>query len=89
MQSQGGYSGGRMPHERRRSALVLLPALHYSCNFEGATNKHRYVVASQSQPLRASLRKIPAVPAVHVNRSVMVLEPPSDATLKAKQDVSY
>ncbi|KAL0580296.1 hypothetical protein V5O48_001713 [Marasmius crinis-equi] len=52
----------------------------------GETNKHRYVIATQSQPLRAKLRSIPAVPIVHVNRSVMVLEPPSDATLAAKQE---
>ncbi|PPQ76409.1 hypothetical protein CVT24_012626 [Panaeolus cyanescens] len=50
----------------------------------GDKNKHRYVVASQSQPLRARLRSIPAVPLVHMNRAVMVLEPPSDTTLRAK-----
>jgi len=51
----------------------------------GETNKHRYIVATQSQPLRSSLRDIPAVPVVHINRSVMILEPPSDATMKAKE----
>ncbi|KAK0465397.1 Fcf1-domain-containing protein [Desarmillaria tabescens] len=51
----------------------------------GDTNKHRYVIASQSQPLRSKLRSIPAVPLVHINRSVMVLEPPSDTTLASKQ----
>lgn len=50
----------------------------------GETNKHRYVLATQSQELRQKLRTIPAVPIVHVNRSVMILEPPSDATLRAK-----
>ncbi|KAF8309573.1 Fcf1-domain-containing protein, partial [Clavulina sp. PMI_390] len=50
----------------------------------GDTNKHRYVVATQSQPLRVSLRAIPSVPIVHINRVVMVLEPPSDTTLRAK-----
>jgi U3 small nucleolar RNA-associated protein 23 len=54
----------------------------------GETNKHRYAIATQSQPLRAKLRLIPAVPIVHINRSVMILEPPSDATLKAKALVS-
>lgn len=54
----------------------------------GETNKHRYVVATQSQPLRSSLRDVPAVPIVHINRSVMILEPPSNATLKAKEKVS-
>ncbi|KAG8762095.1 hypothetical protein FRC11_011172 [Ceratobasidium sp. 423] len=50
----------------------------------GETNKHRYVVASQSTDLRNKLRKIPAVPLVHINRSVMVLEPRSEATIRAK-----
>ncbi|KAJ6627222.1 Fcf1-domain-containing protein [Mycena sp. CBHHK59/15] len=52
----------------------------------GEMNKHRYVIATQSQPLRVKLRTIPAVPIVHVNRSVMVLEPPSDTTLKTKEN---
>ncbi|KAJ8495882.1 hypothetical protein ONZ51_g1495 [Trametes cubensis] len=50
----------------------------------GETNKHRYVIASQSHELRQKLRAIPGVPIVHMNRSVMILEPPSDATLRAK-----
>jgi len=53
----------------------------------GEANKHRYVIATQSHPLRVSLRAIPGVPIVHVNRSVMVLEPASDATLQSKQRV--
>jgi U3 small nucleolar RNA-associated protein 23 len=53
----------------------------------GDTNRHRYVIASQSQPLRSRLRAVPGVPIVHVNRSVMILEPPSDATLKVKEMV--
>ena len=52
--------------------------------YAGETNKHRYVLATQSQELRQKLRTIPAVPIVHINRSVMILEPPSDATLRAK-----
>lgn len=51
----------------------------------GDSNRHRYVVATQSQPLRVKLRTIPAVPIAHVNRSVMVLEPPSNTTLKIKE----
>ena len=42
------------------------------------------MLATQSQELRTKLRAIPAVPIVHVNRTVMILEPPSDATLRAK-----
>jgi len=51
----------------------------------GTNNKHRYVVATQSHPLRVILRSVPAAPIVHINRSVMVLEPPSDTTLDAKR----
>jgi len=51
----------------------------------GTNNKHRYVVATQSHPLRVELRSIPAAPIIHINRSVMVLEPPSDTTLEAKR----
>lgn len=52
----------------------------------GETNKHRYVIATQSQPLRVKLRGIPGTPIVHINRSVIVLEPPSEATLKVKEE---
>ena len=55
----------------------------------GEANKHRYVVATQSHPLRVSLRAIPGVPIVHINRTVMILEPASDVTLQAKQRVRY
>ncbi|KAI9512784.1 Fcf1-domain-containing protein [Russula earlei] len=50
----------------------------------GETNKHRYVIATQSHPLRVGLRAIPGVPIVHINRSVMILEPASDTTLQFK-----
>jgi len=50
----------------------------------GETNKHRYVVATQSHTLRVNLRAVPGVPIVHVNRAVMILEPASDATLRSK-----
>ncbi|SSD59922.1 related to rRNA-processing protein UTP23 [Saccharomycodes ludwigii] len=43
-------------------------------------NKHRYVVCSQNVELRRKLRKIPGVPIIHMNRSVMVMEPLSDAS---------
>lgn len=42
---------------------------------ESGTNKHRYVVASQDQKVRSSMRNITGVPLIYVNRSVMVMEP--------------
>ena len=43
-------------------------------------NKHRYIVASQDQKLRSELREVPGVPMVFMNRSVMVMEPLSEAS---------
>lgn len=60
---------------------------HVQAGATGDENKHRYVVATQFHDLRTRLRSIPAVPIIHINRSVMVLEPPSDVTLKTKQEV--
>lgn len=68
---------------------IIGDACYHSCliNITGDANKHRYVIATQSHPLRVRLRFIPGVPIVHVNRSVMVIEPPSDATMKIKERV--
>ncbi|KAF7339900.1 rRNA-processing protein utp23 [Mycena venus] len=72
--------------ERRKcNHREAIPGDECLASVVGETNKHRYVVATQSQPLRVKLRSIPAVPIVHVNRSVMVLEPPSDATIRTKE----
>lgn len=45
-------------------------------------NKHRYIVATQSYDLRKKLRKVPGVPLIFMNRSVMVMEPLSEASSK-------
>ncbi|KAG8824859.1 hypothetical protein FRC17_009011 [Serendipita sp. 399] len=54
----------------------------------GDANKHRYVIATQAQDLRSQLRTIQAVPIVHIKMSVMILEPPSEETLRAKQQIT-
>lgn len=55
--------------------------------FTGGKNKHRYIIASQSDETRSRLRSIPGTPLVHLNRTVMVLEPASDATMDVKRQV--
>jgi len=51
----------------------------------GETNKHRYVLAVQSVALRNALVNVPGLPIIHFNpRGVLVLSPPSRATLKHK-----
>ncbi|KAG0225410.1 hypothetical protein BGW41_004710 [Actinomortierella wolfii] len=46
----------------------------------GDDNKHRYLVGSQSKQLRAKFRQVPGVPLLYIHRSVLILEPPSEAT---------
>ncbi|KAI0824241.1 Fcf1-domain-containing protein, partial [Trametes gibbosa] len=71
--------------ERRKcNHREAIPGDECVASVVGETNKHRYVIATQSQDLRQTLRAVPGVPIVHMNRSVMILEPPSDATLRAK-----
>ncbi|WVQ95412.1 hypothetical protein IAU59_002509 [Kwoniella sp. CBS 9459] len=54
----------------------------------GATNKHRYILASSSSALRVALQMIPGLPIIHFNpRGVLVLSPPSTATIRAKNKV--
>ncbi|ODQ62366.1 hypothetical protein WICANDRAFT_13339, partial [Wickerhamomyces anomalus NRRL Y-366-8] len=48
-------------------------------------NKHRYVVASENEQLRWSLRKIPGIPLIYMNRAVMVMEPLSKASAQASR----
>ncbi|KAF9916908.1 hypothetical protein FBU30_001103 [Linnemannia zychae] len=50
------------------------------------SNPHNYVVASQSKKLRSKFGQVPGVPLLYINRSNLILEPPSEATLtKSKQ----
>lgn len=49
------------------------------------TNKHRYVVATQDQPLRSKLRQVAGVPLVYINRSVMILEPMAATTERVRE----
>ncbi|EKM60980.1 uncharacterized protein PHACADRAFT_247246 [Phanerochaete carnosa HHB-10118-sp] len=72
--------------ERRKcNHMEPIPGDDCIANVVGDKNKHRYIIVTQSQHLRAKLREIPAVPVVHINRSVMILEPMSEASVQAKE----
>ncbi|MCJ1477540.1 hypothetical protein MMC13_006212 [Lambiella insularis] len=51
------------------------------------TNKNRYVVASQEEPVRRWARGIKGVPSVYVKRSVMVMEPMSEGSTGVREGV--
>lgn len=76
--------------ERRRCghkdrAIEPSKCMESIVNIKGK-NKHRYVVVSQDVELRRKLRKVAGVPLVYMNRSVMVLEPLSDASSLAQKE---
>ncbi len=48
-------------------------------------NKHRYVVVTQDNKLRSALRKVPGVPLIYINRSVMIMEPLSKGSEKIRK----
>ncbi|CAK4081682.1 unnamed protein product [Aphanomyces euteiches] len=48
----------------------------------GDRNARKYIVATQETELRATLRKVPGVPLIYLNRSVLVFEDMSEATLR-------
>lgn len=54
----------------------------------GDDNRYKYCVATQSAVTRAALRKVPGVPLLFVKRSVVLLEPPSDASVGRRHEVS-
>ena len=74
--------------ERRRCGHIEEARSPADCVLEcvGNRNKNRYVVATQDRDLRAKLREIPGVPLIYINRSVMVMEPPSPATVVLKEE---
>jgi hypothetical protein len=71
----------------RKRRLIRLGV--HNKGFVGETNKHRYVVATQSKGLRETLRQLPGVPLLLLDRSVMVLERPGEITIKAKLQVIF
>ena len=76
--------------ERRRCGHIPDPLSSHDCltsclNISGE-NKHRYILATQDERLRGEMRMIPGVPMVYIRRAVMIMEPPSPASL-TKRDV--
>jgi U3 small nucleolar RNA-associated protein 23 len=75
--------------ERRRcghipNALSSDDCLTSCINISGE-NKHRYVLATQDEQLRGEMRQVPGVPMVYIRRAVMIMEPPSPATLERRE----
>lgn len=53
----------------------------------GDENQYRYCVVTQSPALRNKLRKVPGVPLVFEKRGMILMEPPSDASVGRRKEV--
>lgn len=83
------YERRRCNHQNLEKPLSTLDCLKdVVTKGENGMNKHRLIVASQDEKVRAHMRGIPGVPLVYINRSVMIMEPMADATedLKAREE---
>lgn len=72
--------------ERRKCNHLDKPKAEDECMrvMAGRDNPHRYVVATQSLELRKHLRTVAGTPIIYLNRSVVLLEAPSDQTVARK-----
>ncbi|KAL9009035.1 MAG: hypothetical protein Q9173_005901 [Seirophora scorigena] len=52
---------------------------------KSATNRNRYIVASQEDEVRRFCRSVRGVPLVYVKRSVMIMEPMAESTIGVKE----
>jgi U3 small nucleolar RNA-associated protein 23 len=75
------YERRRCNHHELENPLSSLECLS---EVVGPTNKHRYIVASQDQEVRAHMRNIPGVPLVYISKSVMLLEPMNEQTAEQR-----
>ncbi|AGO11271.1 AaceriACR011Cp [[Ashbya] aceris (nom. inval.)] len=77
-------------YERRRCNHVKEPKEPIDCLQSvvavNGHNRHRYIVASQDIAIRRALRRVPGVPLVYINRSVMVMEPLSSSSEQVSRD---
>lgn len=75
--------------ERRKCNHWQLKETDAECisGIMGDTNRFNYCVATQSPALRKQLRKVPGVPILFEKRSIILLEPPSDASVGKRAEV--
>jgi len=70
-------------HEGESPAMkenAVVPADEGVLRFLGQRNAKHYIVATQDVEFRKRLRRIPGVPLIYMNRTVLVLEKPSEAS---------
>lgn len=75
------YERRRCGHHELEEPLSTLECLSSVVDPKGSgSNKHRYVVASNEKEVRSRMRRIPGVPLIYINKSVVLMEPMTNAT---------
>ncbi|ESX02874.1 hypothetical protein KL918_002351 [Ogataea parapolymorpha] len=72
----------RCNHKETQSSKDCIGSI---VNIDGK-NKHRYLVVTQDDRLRQSLRTVPGVPLIYMKRSVMIMEPMSPVSERVVQE---
>lgn len=76
-----------LPRIHKCNHNPAIPAKQCIRQIIGQQNTHRFCVATNDKNLRIELRKVTAVPLMYINKSVMILEPPSLITLKSQKEL--
>ncbi|KAI8907815.1 Fcf1-domain-containing protein [Gorgonomyces haynaldii] len=71
--------------KRRCTHEPAVPASDCLKSIIGDSNAHNYCVATNDLDLRIGFRDIPGIPLIYINKSVLILEPPSQKTLEAAE----
>ncbi|KAA8916876.1 hypothetical protein TRICI_000995 [Trichomonascus ciferrii] len=81
-----GHRPARKGEDEEDGTLSAFDCIKSVVNVKGQ-NKHRYVVATQKLRLRQVFHKLPGVPLIYIERSVMLMEDPSPATEQVRRRI--
>lgn len=81
-----GHRPARKGEDEEDGTLSAFDCIKSVVNVKGK-NKHRYVVATQKLRLRQVFHKLPGVPLIYIERSVMLMEDPSPATEQVRRQI--
>ncbi|CAO2656902.1 Nn.00g057050.m01.CDS01 [Neocucurbitaria sp. VM-36] len=80
------YERRRCNHQDLEEPLSTLECLSSVVDpKDSKTNKHRYVIASNEPSVRAHMRTIAGVPLIYISKSVVLMEPMTNATEEQRQ----
>ncbi|KAL8287688.1 hypothetical protein RQP46_003546 [Phenoliferia psychrophenolica] len=86
-EGQGAVDLAKGFERRKCNHFKVRPQDECMTAMAGSDNPNRYVIATQSLPLRQTLRNVPGLPIIYLARSVVLLEAPSTKTMSKKKEM--